>query len=173
MTNQSFSSALTCNHQYLFNFARKLTGNEHDAADLVQNTSLKAFRNRDKLDDIMNFKAWITTILYNIFVSGYQKQRRRQELLAKNGSSDAYFYNFSQSKNLGYQNLKTEDLLKLTQKVGTKSYEAFELYLIGYSYQEIADLLEIALGTVKSRINFVRTKVKKLYYHLSLSDDKL
>jgi RNA polymerase sigma-70 factor (ECF subfamily) len=170
MSNQSFSSALSSNHRYLFHFARKLTGNEDDAKDLVQNTSLKAFRNREKLDDIKNFKAWITTILYNIFVSDYHKRRRRQELIAKNGGSEAYFYNVSTCINRGYDNLKTEDLLTLSQKVGRKSYEAFELYLIGYSYQEIADLLEIAIGTVKSRINFVRTKVKELYRYLSFSD---
>ncbi|MBK8503821.1 MAG: RNA polymerase sigma factor [Saprospiraceae bacterium] len=173
MTNQSFSGAIAHNHHFLFNYARKLTGNEHDAKDLLQNTSLKAFRNLDKLDDIRNFKAWITTILYNIFVSDYQKQRRRQELLAKNGSSDAYFYNVSQSKNEGYENLKKKDLLVLTQNVGKKSYEAFELYLIGYSYQEIADLLRIVVGTVKSRINFARTKVKELYPYLSFSDDNM
>ena len=170
MTNQSFSSALTLNYNYLFHFARKLTGNESDAQDLVQNTSLKAFRNRSKLDDIRNFKSWITTILYNIFVSDYHKQRRRRELLATNGKSDAYFYNVSSCHNDGLDELKSEDLLKVARKVGKKSFEAFELYLFGYSYQEIADRLEIAIGTVKSRINFVRTKVKDLYSHLNLSD---
>ena len=170
MTNQSFSSALTLNYNYLFHFARKLTGNEFDAQDLVQNTSLKAYRNRDKLDDVRNFKAWITTILYNIFVSDYHKNRRRQELLAQNGKSDAYFYNASSCANNGYDNLKSQDLIGLAKRVGKKSFEAFELYLIGYSYQEIADMLEIAIGTVKSRINFVRTKVKDLYNHLSFSD---
>ena len=170
MTNQSFSSALTLNYNYLFHFARKLTGNENDAQDLVQNTSLKAFRNREKLDDVRNFKAWITTILYNIFVSDYHKRRRRQELLATNGKSDAYFYNVSSCVNKGYDNLKSEDLLSLARKVGRKSFDAFELYLVGYSYQEIADMLEIAIGTVKSRINFVRSKIKDLYQHLSFAD---
>ncbi len=170
MTSQGFSSALTQNYNYLFHFARKLTGNEMDAQDLVQNTSLKAYRNRKKLDDVKNFKAWITTILYNIFVSDYHKQRRRQELLAQNGRSDAYFYNVSSCANQGYDNLKTKDLISLARKVGRKSYEAFELYLIGYSYQEIADMLDIAIGTVKSRINFVRSKIKDLYRYLSISD---
>ncbi|MBK8503831.1 MAG: RNA polymerase sigma factor [Saprospiraceae bacterium] len=125
MTNAIFSDALTLNYDYLFHFARKLTGNELDAGDLVQNTSLKAYRNRTKLDDIQNFKAWITTILYNIFVSDYHKQRRRQELLALNGPSDAYFYNVSSCTNAGYDELKRKDLISIAQKVGTKSYEAF------------------------------------------------
>jgi RNA polymerase sigma-70 factor (ECF subfamily) len=170
MTNANFSDALTLNYNYLFHFARKLTGNELDAQDLVQNASVKAYRNMTKLDDIRNFKSWITTILYNIFVSDYHKQRRRKELLAINGSSDAYFYNVSSCTNAGYDNLKSNDLTSIAKKVGTKSYEAFELYLIGYSYQDIAELLGIAIGTVKSRINFVRTRLKELYHHLSFSD---
>lgn len=170
MTDQRFSTALESNYEYLFHFARKLTGSESDAQDLVQNTALKAYRNRNKLDDIKNFKAWITTILYNIFVSDYHKRRRREELLALNGTSDAFFYNVSSCINQGYDNLKTKDLISITRKAGRKSYEAFELYLIGYSYQEIADNLEIAIGTVKSRINFVRTKIKDLYQHLNIAE---
>jgi RNA polymerase sigma-70 factor (ECF subfamily) len=168
MTRTSFSTIIDSNYAYLYHFARRLTGNYNDAQDLVQNTSLKAFTNCHKLDSPRNFKPWVTTILYNIFVSEYHKTRRRQELLSINGSSDAFFYNRSSTTNSGYALLKKEDLLSLTQSTGKKSYRAFALYLDGYSYQEIAKSLGIAVGTVKSRINFVRTKMRDQFSHLNI-----
>jgi len=172
MTKQEFSTALQIHYDYLFRFARKLSGCEPDAEDLVQNASIKGYRNREKLDDVENFKPWMSTILYNIFVSEYKKQRRRRELLSINGSSESFFYNVSKTQNLGYDRLKFQDLIQIASNVGKKSFEAFELYLTGFSYKEIAESLRIAIGTVKSRINFVRKKVQEMYESLNNTDSK-
>ncbi|NND32140.1 MAG: hypothetical protein HKN76_06065, partial [Saprospiraceae bacterium] len=95
----------------------------------------------------------------------------RQELLQKNGQSEAYFYNASSTSNAGYDQLKKQDLLEIAQSVGKKSYHAFKLYHYGYTYKEIAAILDIAIGTVKSRINFLRSKVKGAHENLSFCDN--
>ena len=162
MTNQEYSTLFTQNYNKLFKFAKKLTRSEADAKDLLQETAMKAFTNRNQLDNSAKFKSWISTVLYNTYISSFNKKKRRRNLMATNGASKELFFNVSSTSNGAVANLAVEDIEKVTSNIGSKSMSTFKLYYKGYSYQEIADKLDISIGTVKSRINFCRTKMKKL-----------
>lgn len=162
MTNQQYSNLFTSNYIKLFKFAQKLTRSEADAKDLMQETALKAYTNRHQLDDSSKFKSWISTVLYNTYISSFNKKKRRRNLMATNGTSKEMFFNKTSSLNKGIENLKVEDIIRVTSSIGSKSLETFKLYYKGYAYQEIADKLDISIGTVKSRINFCRTKMQQI-----------
>ena len=162
MKTDDFSRLFKEHEHQLFLFAQSLSKSEADAKDLLQETAIKAYQNIDKLDQDDKFKSWMSTILHHSFISKYRKVSRRRDLLTKEKGLPGHFFNKSTSDNLGYENLKEEDILLLTGLVGKDSMHAFKLYYIGYSYKEIAEQLDIAIGTVKSRINFARTKMKSL-----------
>lgn len=162
MTTNEFSELFKTYFSTMYKFALRLTRSQSDAKDLVQKAAIRAFQNKEKLDNPEKFKPWFSTILHNTFINDYRKSSRRKSLLESQMNSSAFFFNKSTVTNKGYEDLKSEDILKLTNKVGDKSLEAFFLFLRGYSYKEIAELLDIAVGTVKSRIFFARSKMQEI-----------
>jgi len=158
----AFELALDSQRNTMIKFATKLTRCEHKAKDLFQESAIKAFQNQDKLDDLEKFKSWFSTILYNTFINGYRKQARRRELLNNVNGQLPHFFNRSKDYNAGFENLKLQDVRELSKQVGPNSYKAFNLYTEGHSYKEISQDLDIAIGTVKSRIHFARNRMKKL-----------
>lgn len=162
MTNQEFSECLKSNMHQIFPFAKKLTKSEQDANDLVQDASIRAFEHKEKLNEADKFKSWFNTIMYNTFLNQYKKKTRRRKILNSTEASLPRFFNRSTDHNRGFEKLKYNDVFELCQRVGDSSYSAFVLYYEGYSYKEIADQLDIAIGTVKSRIHFARSKMKQL-----------
>lgn len=169
MTNQEFSKKLQSNMFQILPFAKKLTKSEQDANDLVQDASIRAFEHRDKLKESSKFKSWFNTIMYNTFLNQFKKRSRRRRILNSTEASIPRFFNRSKDHNRGFEKLKYDDVFDLCQRVGDSSYEAFVLYYEGYSYKEIAAKLDIAIGTVKSRIHFARSKMKKLTKAYSLA----
>jgi RNA polymerase sigma-70 factor (ECF subfamily) len=145
----------------MIKFATRLSSCEHKAKDLVQEAAFKAYRHSDQLEDESKFKSWFSTIVYNVFITHYKKQVRRREIMAM-AVDEHHFFNKKSSRNHGLEKLKVNDIYSLTKKVGPSSFAAFKKYIEGYSYKEISQLLGIAIGTVKSRIHFARTSLKKL-----------
>ncbi|MDX1684835.1 MAG: RNA polymerase sigma factor [Saprospiraceae bacterium] len=169
MTNREFSDHLKQNMFQIKPFAKKLTKSEQAANDLVQDASLRAYQHREKLNEVDKFKSWFNTIMYNTFLNQYKKRARRRRILNSTEASVPRFFNKSTDVNDGYEKLKHDDVFELCQRVGDSSYKAFVLYYEGYSYKEIAKKLKIAIGTVKSRIHFARSKMKKLTKKHSIS----
>ena len=169
MKTDDFSRLFTSHEPQLLLFAQSLCKSEADAKDLLQETAIKAFQNIKSLDDSDKFKSWIATILHHNFVSMYRKVSRRRDLLANEKALPGHFFNRSTSFNYGFEHLKQEDIMTLTNSVGTESMRTFELHYAGFSYKEIAVELDIAIGTVKSRINFARNKMKKLLYQSGIA----
>lgn len=169
MTSKEFSSVLQTNMFQIRPFAKKLTKSETDADDLIQDASIRAYENREKLNEASKFKSWFNTIMYNTFLNQYKKRSRRRSILNSTEASLPRFFNRSTDTNKGFEQLKYEDVFDLCQRVGDASYQAFVLYYEGYSYKEIADQLGIAIGTVKSRIHFARTKMKQLTKEYSIA----
>jgi len=161
MTSDHFSYLFRKHEQKLFYFCRKLTQSHELGKDLLQNSTIKGYLNREDLISDDKFKSWMSSIIYNAFLSSYRKKKRRRKLMKEKGAHGGHFFNKTRSKNNGYERLKEEDIKTLTEAVGSDSYKAFQLYYKGYSYKEIAQQLDIALGTVKSRIYFVRKKMKE------------
>ncbi len=162
MTITEFNHCFQSNATYFQCFAQKLTKNVADAKDLVQDACIRAINKRDSFSDLPKFRNWFSTIIYNTFINKFRRKSRRQELLAKQANTRGLFFNRRTEANQGYEVLKCADIKSLMQSISENNLEAFRLYEEGYSYQEISDIQDIPIGTVKSRIFFVRNRMKSL-----------
>lgn len=149
------------NRAYLKPFAMKLTRNFEESEDLVQETMLRAFSNFNKFQEGTNLKAWLFTIMKNIFINNYRKRQKQSNTIE---ISDGIFplnvaYN---SINLGENLFIKEDIQKAMKILPAEFRIPFLMHFKGYKYQEISDELNIPLGTVKSRIFFARRELKDL-----------
>jgi len=161
-------STLEFNGQYermsklLHSFAYNLTKNREDAKDLYQETSFRALTNRDKFRPGTNFKAWLFTIMKNIFINNYRKKMRANTIM---DSTDNDYYINSGSvviSNKAESNIMMDELTAMIDGMEDGIRIPFMMHYEGFKYQEIADKLELPLGTVKSRIFFARKEMKGL-----------
>lgn len=141
-------------------FAYNLTKNMEDAKDLFQETAFRALTNRDKFHPGTNFKAWLFTIMKNIFINNYRKKVKTNTIM---DSTDNLFYINSGSNaiaNSGESNVMMQELSKMVENLDDSIKIPFLMHYHGYKYQEIAEELDLPLGTVKSRIFFARKELK-------------
>lgn len=159
MTAIEFNTNLTLQQKYLESFARQLTGNEDDAKDLTQETFLKALLNREKFVNQNNFKAWLYTIMKNIFINNYRRMKRENTIIDQ--TDDLYYLNISNSHSDTDPEsmLNAKELEKGINELDADFRKPFDMYNAGYKYQEIADNLKLTIGTVKSRIFYSRKKL--------------
>ena len=151
-------------------FAYNLTQNTEDAKDLYQETACRAMANREKFLPGTNFKAWLFTIMKNIFINNYRKKVKSKTIL---DSTDNLYYINSGNRsaaNGGDSITLIKELKDLIAKLEDSIRIPFLLHYEGYKYQEIADRFGLPLGTVKSRIFFARRELKaeirKRYRHV-------
>lgn len=138
-------------------FAISLTGDPHVANDLVQETLLKAWSNRDKFAPGTNLKAWLFTILRNTYFSDFRKKRR--EVQDVDGAAAAQLS--SPPEQNGHMDMA--DFRRALAAISEDQREA--LLLIGaegFSYEEAADIAGCAVGTVKSRVNRARARLAEI-----------
>jgi RNA polymerase sigma factor (sigma-70 family) len=162
MTQLEFQHAVQSQYKPLRGYAIKLAQNAEDANDLVQETMLKAFRYRDKFADGTNLKGWLYTIMKNIFINGY---RRKQNSSIVNDDTDNQYYINSMSgasRNEGESKMIFADIYKAVGQLSEKLRVPFMLSYRGYKYEEIAQHLNIPLGTVKIRIHNARLKLQEM-----------
>lgn len=147
----------------LLNFAYKLTSNRDDAYDLLQDTTLKALDNEDKYADNTNFKGWVFTIMRNLFINNYRRNARAATIV--DTTDNLYHLNLSQDSGLE----SPEDSYgakEITSAIAEFSDEyriPFSMHVAGYKYSEIAEEMDLPLGTVKSRIFFARKKLQERF----------
>lgn len=160
MTAIEFSFALSQSTKSLKPFALRLTKDSDDAADLLQDTVVKALVHREKFLDGTNLKAWLYTIMKNTFITNYQKLVKRRTFI--DATDNLHFINSSQYsiRNQGEQNFALEDINGAIAKLDTTFKEPFLMYFHGFKYHEIADKLMIPIGTVKNRIHLARKELK-------------
>ena len=153
---KQFTELVTGNTSPLKAFAMKLTRNPEAAEDLTQDTMLKAFVNAEKFQSGTNIKAWLYTIMRNIFINNYR--RAMKSGIFNDPTEDQYFINSSSliHKNDGESNLVMQDITKAMQGLNDKLKVPFMMSYRGYKYDEIAEELQIPLGTVKVRIHNAR-----------------
>lgn len=159
MSTLDFNSAVINNSDFLMRFARSLTKNQDDADDLLQDTFIKAITNHEKFREGTNLKAWLYTMMRNIFINNYRKAKTRNTF---NDPTDNGF--FLESAQLAPQHADSDLEVSYIEKViDSIQYDyrvAFKMYFTGYKYEEIANELEIPLGTVKSRIFLARKELQ-------------
>jgi RNA polymerase sigma-70 factor (ECF subfamily) len=160
MSQPEFYSRFDQMSVLLHSFAYNLTKNVEDAKDLFQETAYRAMTNSDKFRPGTNFKAWLFTIMKNIFINNYRKRTKANTIM---DSTDNMYYINSGSvliSNDGDSNIMMQELTKMIDKLDDSIKIPFMMHYQGYKYQEIADQLELPLGTVKSRIFFARKELK-------------
>lgn len=162
MSSKKFQSKLMSMQNNLLNFAYILTSNRDDAYDLLQDTTLKALDNEDKYVDNVNFKGWVFTIMRNIFINNYRKVVRASTIIDQ--TEDLYHLNLSQDS--GFETPEGAYAAKeINEAINSFSDEyriPFSMHVAGYKYNEIAEEMNLPLGTVKSRIFFARQKLQKI-----------
>jgi len=152
----------------LYTFAYHLTYNEDDANDLVQETYLKAFRFIDKYNEGTNAKAWLFKILKNAFINQY---RRRSKQPTQVDYQDISSYQEAEDDtNLsGYADLREEMFQTMMGDEVTNAINAlpvdFRVVILlcdieGFTYEEISKILDIPIGTVRSRLHRARNMLK-------------
>ena len=163
MTTTEFNQSLLDMKSGLERFACSLTNNKSDADDLVQDTFLKALINKEKFENNTNLKAWAYTIMRNTFINNYRRKIRINTIVDQ--TNDAYYLNTSSGSPFGMPQaeLNYKEITATVKQLDDHQRIPFEMQRVGYKYEEIADELNISIGTVKSRIFFGR---KKLMYWL-------
>jgi RNA polymerase sigma factor (sigma-70 family) len=159
METQDFNSQLTSLQDNLKYFAKSLTQNDEEANDLVQDTFLKALTYRDKFEQNTNLKAWTYTIMKNTFINNYRRNAKVGMVI--DNTADLYYLNAG--KNSDENNPDTvlahKDINKVVDRLEDEHRIPFQMHHTGYKYKEIAEKLDLSIGTVKSRIFFSRKKL--------------
>lgn len=137
-------------------FAFKLTADKEEANDLLQDTSLKALENMDKYTPDTNFKAWLYTIMRNIFINNYRKVVREQTFVDYTDN----LYNIDSTQltkdSITENDYDRKELYRAVNSLPDSYRVPFSMFVSGFKYREIAAKLSLPLGTVKSRIFFTR-----------------
>ena len=159
MTAIEFNHQITTLGNGLERFALSLTANQDDAKDLLQETYLKAILNREKFTDYTNLKAWVYTIMKNSFINNYRKSIRKQAIF--NHSKDDFYLNNTNVTHTSNpeSDLSANEIREHIDKLGDEFRIPFQMFQDGYKYKEIAEAMDLKIGTVKSRIFFGRRKL--------------
>jgi RNA polymerase sigma-70 factor (ECF subfamily) len=160
MTALEFSYQVGNFSKFLKPFALRLTRDSDDANDLVQDTLVKAYTNRDKYSDGTNLKAWLFTIMKNTFITQYQRMVRRNTFI--DTTENLHFINSSDSlqENSAVNHFVKEDIDKALCLTDEIYRVPFLMYFEGFKYHEIAEELDLPIGTVKNRIHIARKLLK-------------
>lgn len=145
----------------LLSFAFKLTANEDDAHDLLQDTTCKALINEDKYIEDSNFKSWMFTIMRNIFINNYR--RMKTQAIATDKSEDSFQLNLplAESPETPESAYALKEVTAAVSALPAEYRKPLTMHIAGYKYQEIAEAMGIPLGTVKSRIFFAKKKLQQ------------
>ena len=141
-------------------FALKLTKDSEDANDLLQETMLKAFTNREKFSEGTNLKAWLYTIMKNTFITNYQRIIRRNTFIDKTENMHHINSLETTTENQAYSDFAMQDINKAINSLDEGYRTPFTMHYRGFKYHEIAERLKIPIGTVKNRIHIARKELK-------------
>ncbi len=155
MSTQEFNALIINNAEGLRPFAITLTHDHESAKDLCQETLYKAFAYRDKYQPGTNIKAWLFTIMRNIFINDYRRNGRKKLVM------DTVRYFEPQSAPSSDKKVLLHEINRAIYQLPAIFKAACLLYLQGYKYQEIAEALNEPLGTIKSRIHFAKKLLQK------------
>jgi RNA polymerase sigma-70 factor (ECF subfamily) len=170
-STEEFESKAVPHMDALYNFAINMTGNSADASDLLKETYLKAYNFWENLDAGIDCKAWMFRIIKNTYFSSHRKNTKEPDKINYEEIENLYENIKSSSKNSVYleqdinNNLLDDELSKTISSLP----EDFRIVVIlcdilGYSYDEIADFVDIPVGTVRSRLYRARKMLfTKLY----------
>jgi len=161
MASLEFDSLLLSNADFLKPFAVNLTKDTETAKDLFQETLYKALANQEKYNVGTNIKAWLFTIMRNIFINDYRRKAKQQTIFDSTGTDFLLNYKQPAITNSAETDLRIKEIYKAVYQLPEIFKTPFLLYFEGYKYHEIAEVLNEPLGTIKSRIHFARKLLKE------------
>jgi len=159
--DSTFNQQLSSHGDKLQSFAFRFTNNLDDANDLVQDTMLKAMRYSQNFESGTNLQAWLFTIMKNTFINNYRRLTMQRQLI--NTSEDLNYSQLykSATENVAQNAFVANDIYLALGKLEPQYSVPFMRFFEGYKYQEIADEMQIPIGTVKTRIHVARILLKK------------
>ncbi len=160
MTTIEFNNMLVNNTEFLKPFAITLTRDNEQAKDLFQETLYRALANREKYNSGTNIKAWLYTIMRNIFINNYRRKAKQNTIF--DSSPNEFLLNHHQGavSNEAIAGINIKEVQEAIYGLPDIFKNPFLLYFDGFKYHEIADMLNEPLGTIKSRIHFARKLLK-------------
>jgi RNA polymerase sigma-70 factor, ECF subfamily len=160
----------------LYGAALRMTRNPADAEDLLQETTLRAYRGFASVEEGTNLKAWLYRILTNSFINTYRKRQREPQTVEGPDDFDEWFL-FDRLGSRSVQRSAEEDVLDGIPDAEVKAAlesipENFRMAVLladveGFSYKEIAEIMDVPIGTVMSRLHRGRKALEKALYGLA------
>jgi RNA polymerase sigma-70 factor (ECF subfamily) len=166
---QHVESILVCQIPYLRRYARGLTHNAADADDLVQSCLLRALTNFHRFEKDTNLRAWLLTILHNIFIDTVRKRRRAREAFEAAGTAAD---GLSQSPNQ-FHHVQVNELERAIAQLPAEQRSTLLLVALeDLTYEETARITGVPVGTVRSRLSRARQMLLGVIEGISLDDVK-
>lgn len=160
MISNTFNYQINDHKSSLQSFAMNFTKNIDDADDLVQDTLLKAIRYSKMYIEGTNLKGWLYTIMRNTFINDYRRMAKHRSIIETTEEINSAQLYKSACNNEVNNKFISDDVNKALAKLSDEYYTPFIKYFEGYKYHEIADMLQIPIGTVKTRIHVARQSLK-------------
>lgn len=163
MSKHGFRDSLMSIQSKMLNFAYMLTSNRDDAYDLLQDTTLKVLDNESKYAENINFRGWVFTIMRNIFINNYRRRVRSATIV--DSSEDLARLNIAQDS-AEESPEGAYGANEITEAINNFSEDfriPFSMHIAGYKYSEIAEKMQLPLGTVKSRIYVARKRLQQMF----------
>lgn len=161
MTKTEFSTLVLHQTSSLKMYALNFTRDNEDANDLVQDTLLKAITYYDKFKEGTNLKGWLYTIMKNTFINNYRRVVKMNSLVTKSEEIPSSSLLHSATRNEAEGKFVMKDINDALDSLPPEYYIPFTKYYTGFKYHEIAEELNIPIGTVKTRIHVARKLLKK------------
>ena len=139
----------------------RFTRNAEESSDLVQDTLLKAYSYRDKYRQDTNLQGWLFTIMRNTFINSYRKNQK--EATVRDKTRELYFLNVEDDHTFSSpeKTFRWKELWNKIDAIDESLRTPFKLHTSGYRYHEIAEQLNIPIGTVKNRIFQARKEIQR------------
>ncbi len=161
MSATEFNQMLVSQADFLKPFAINLTRDSEAANDLFQETLYKALANQEKYNAGTNIKAWLFTIMRNIFINDYRRKSKQKTIFDNTPNNYLLDYKQTTINNDAESDMRMKEIKKAIDGLPEIFKTPFMLYFEGYKYNEIAEVLVEPLGTIKSRIHFARKLLKE------------
>lgn len=161
MNNNDFTQGIIAAEKDLKRFAYKLTADRESANDLVQDCVLQALDNREKYKHATNLKGWLYTIMRNIFINNYRRTVREMNIIDDKYSLQQQTLIEDEESNRFETVYDMKELYKVINTIPDDMKIPFQMFVAGFKYREIAERLNLPMGTVKSRLFFIRKKLKE------------
>jgi RNA polymerase sigma factor (sigma-70 family) len=142
-------------------FTYRFTRDREESHDLVQDTLLKALLYKSKFREQTNLKGWLFTIMRNTFINNYRRNQKAK--ISLDDTKESYYLSAEDTHTFNSPDKRFEyyDIWKNVNEVKDEFLIPFKMYTSGYKYHEIADHLQVPIGTVKNRIFHARKVIQK------------